>query len=1018
MFHQSFKKALMASTIIAGSSFASAPVAAQSAENPAQEVLSEGTLAQQVADNEGSIVVTGSRIRRADLTSSSPVTVATAAEIGTSGKAANVEDFLNELPQFIPSTTGTSNNPGNGLATIDLRGAGAARTLVLVDGKRYVPSTLGGLVDLNNIPTPLVERVEVVTGGASAVYGSDAMAGVVNFILKQDFSGVQLDSTYRITEAGDSSIFTTALTVGGNFDDGRGNAALLVSYTDRDASFASARDYSRVVLLDSVPNAAGTAGGCVPGSLNSFNLGTRAPAGAGVARVPCFLPGGSTGIPQGIFSGIGTTGTTFDPNGQPRAFVDPDDLFNFAPFNYLQLPQERFLGTALAHYEISPAFVPFARAVMAWNRVPRELAPTPSSGVFSFNLDSPFLQPATRTLLCNTIDTNTTLAGTQPPTAAQCAEFQASGRVVDATFARRMSEVGSRQQDQESYSFQVQAGMRGDISADWNYETYYQYGRSRVDVQIFGDVSRDRLQQALLAVRDASGNIVCRDAAARTAGCVALNPFGLGSISEPAANFVRLGAQSQTTVKDEVANATISGLLPITLLSDEKVGLAVGTEYRSTGGRFEPDEALQRQVTGFNRTAPTRGGFNVKEIFGELSVPLVSERFIHDLRVTAAGRYSDYSNIGGVTTYALGGEFAPIRDIRFRAQYQKAIRAPNVNELFAGQGNNFPAATDVCSSRTADGQRTAELRAACVRSGIPADRVFQFPGNTQVETIIGGNPDLIEEESDTYTAGVVFTPTFLRGFNATVDYYNIKIDNAISTFGGGTNNIIATCFGPQVGGDPANPFCRAIVRRADSTINVVNSINANIAQLEFEGIDFGMDYRTSLPFSLYDEATALAIVVRGTRVMKQRSQADPTNRTVECVKLYGGLCGDPIPRWRLNTSVSMTSGPVGLTLQHRFLSETFDDRQVRFANPRVNPPVEYLFTPIDRPSSRIGNYHVFDASVNFDVNDRFSMTIGVENVFDRATPVPGDAADEQNNTFPATYDPFGRSFFVSGQLRF
>jgi outer membrane receptor protein involved in Fe transport len=277
---------LLATTIFASAAFT--PAYAQDPQNPAQEAAEEGTLEEQVADEpahgeegDGEIVITGSRIPRPDLSSSGPLAVATAAEIGVSGESANVENFLNQLPQFIPSTTGTSNNPGNGLATIDLRGAGAARTLVLVDGKRYVPSTLGGLVDLNNIPTPLVERVEVVTGGASAVYGSDAMAGVVNFVLKQDFTGAQLDSSYRVTEQGDSSIFTTALTLGSNFADNRGNAAVLVSYTDRAAAFASARDYSRVVLLDSVPalNSAGTiaSGGCVPGSLNSFNLGTRAP---------------------------------------------------------------------------------------------------------------------------------------------------------------------------------------------------------------------------------------------------------------------------------------------------------------------------------------------------------------------------------------------------------------------------------------------------------------------------------------------------------------------------------------------------------------------------------------------------------------------------------------------------------------------------------------------------------------------------------------------------------------------
>lgn len=985
-----FRQRLLTSTLMIGAAAVVAtPAWAQPAQNPAQEVLDNpGDL---LSEDEGAIVVTGSRIRRTDLTASSPVAVATAAEIGSSGEVANVENFLNELPQFVPFTTGASNNPGNGLAVVDLRAAGPTRTLVLVDGKRFMPSTLQGIVDLNNIPTPLIERVEVVTGGASAVYGSDALAGVVNFILRDDFEGVEANGHYRITERGDAAIWTTSITVGGNFADGRGNAALLLSYTDREDTFASAREYSRVVALDSTPNAAGTSGGCIPGTLNDFGLGTRAPAGAGVARVPCFVPGGSTGVPGTLFFDIGRV---IDADGTPRPFQDPQDRYNFAPPNYLQLPQERWLSTAIASFEIAPAIEAFGRATFAWNKVPRELAPTPVFSTVSINLDNPFVTPQLR---------------------AQLAPLDTDGDgIVDTFIGRRMLETGSRASPQETYSFQTVAGLRGELSTDWGYETFYQYGRTTNSSRIEGDVSFDRFQQSLLARRDANGNIVCTDP---SGGCVPANIFGPNNISPAAADFISLSAQSQTTVNEQVAGAVINGLLPFSLFTTERVGLAAGVEYRSINGRFDPDEALQNQVLGFNRTSPTAGGFNVKEVFAELSVPIVSDSFIHELRANGAVRYSDYSqeNVGGVWTYAGGVEFAPIRDIRFRAQYQRAVRAPNIGELFAGRGNSFPAAVDPCSA--ASTSQTPAVRDACIRSGVPANQVFNFtpPGGTQVETQIGGNPDLQEETSDTYTAGVVISPRFLPGFNATVDYYNIKIDDAIATFGGGTANILSTCY-TILGGDPTSPFCQAIVRRPNATIDFVRGTAANVSSLKFEGVDWQLDYRTSFPFALWAPEMAIAIINRGTRTLESTVMADPLADTVNCVGFYGNRCGNPTPKWRSNTSVSITGGGIGLTVQHRFLAGTADNRQQVFPNSfRMR---EGTFTAIDRPSSFINDYHIFDASFNFDVADRMEITFGVENLFDRDPPVPGDAADEQNNTYPSLFDPFGRKYYVSTRLRF
>lgn len=1000
-----YKGSLLTTTVMAGLAVVSpayaqdvpaAPPVEPSAQSPAQEIADQPAGVLTDPEKGEAIVVTGSRIRRTDLTSSSPVAVATAAEITASGETANVESFLNELPQFVPSTTGASNNPGNGLATIDLRGGGASRTLVLVDGKRFIPSTLGGVVDINNIPTPLVERIEVVTGGASAVYGSDALTGVVNFVLKRNFSGLELNGQYRITERGDSAIFTTSALVGGNFDDGRGNAVLMLGYTDRKATFADQRKYSRQVLIDSVPNGAGTAGGCTPGTLNSFDFGTRAPGGAGVPRTPCFVQGGSTLVPSGNYFDLGVI---LDDNGNPRPFIDPQDRFNFAPFNYLQLPQERFTGTALARYEINEHFEPFGRLSFSYNKVPTELAPTPVADAFDINLSNPFLTPA--------------FAAALAPLDLDPDFGPVGDGIVNTFFGRRMLETGSRQNPLETYSFQSQIGMRGEIVGGWNYEGFYQYGRTALNERLLGDVSRERLQQSLLVGGTAAAP-VCLDP---SNGCVPANIFLANGISPEAAAFVGLSAQAQTVVKEEVAGLVVNGELPIGLIGGKKPGIAVGLEYRDVDGSFEPDEALQFNVLGFNTATPTRGGFNVKEAFIEASIPLITDTFIHDLTFNGAYRYSDYSTVGGIKTYSAGVEFAPIRDIRFRAQYQRAIRAPNIGELFSGQGNNFPNAIDPCSSSQPLAQQTAAIRAACINSGVQAANVFVFsqPGGSQVEELIGGNPNLTEETSDTYTAGVVLTPRFLPGFNATIDWYSIKIADAISTFGGGAANILSTCL-TTLGGDPGSPFCTAIQRRPNGPINQIVSTNANIAAIELEGVDFAIDYRRAFPWNVLGEGTAVAVIIRGTRTLKQQSQADPLADLVDCVGLYGNRCGNPTPKWIVNNTLSLTGKTVGFTLQHRYLSKTFDNRQQRFENPFSGTGAD--FTAINRPSSKIKDYHIFDGSVQFDINEHYRMSLGVDNMFDRDPPVVGDNADEQNNIYPSRFDAFGRKFWMSAQVKF
>jgi iron complex outermembrane recepter protein len=944
----------------------------------------------QEADAEGDgelIVVTGSRIARPDLTSSSPVALVTAADIAVGGNVANVENFINELPQFIPASNGSSNNPGGGLATIDLRGLGTFRTLVLVDGTRYVPSTTGGTIDINNIPTPLIERVDVVTGGASAVYGSDALAGVVNFRLKRDFSGVELGGEYRLTGRGDGQIFSTNVTVGGNFADDRGNAVISVGYTKRKPIFDDAREFSNFSLLN---------GRCAAGSLNGIGLGTPA---TGAGTVDCYRRGGSTLVPGVNFFDIGQT---LDSAGNPRAFQDPADRFNFAPFNYLQIPQERINFTALGRFEINDNAEVYARGTFAYNNVPTQLAPTPIADAFDINYrTNPFITPALATALA---DLDTVDFGDANP----------GDGVVNTFFGRRQLENGPRQNPLESYAFQVQAGVRGDITGNFKYDTYYQYGRVVINERLDGDVSRQRFQQAILAVSDGAGGAVCQDA---SDGCVAANIFGAGRISPAAAQYIALSAQKQTVVTQQTFAATVSGDLGSPLFAKSPIGIAVGVEYRSNGGRETPDEALRRSVLGFNTQEPTVGRYSAKEVFGELNIPVVEGiTGAHYFGLTAAGRLSDYSNaVGSVTSYSGGVEYAPTPDIRFRAQYQRAVRAPSISELFAGQGNNFPSATDPCS-RGATVQTDA-ARAACARSGLPAAQIFNFtqPGGGQVEELIGGNPNLKEESSDTYTYGVVLTPTFLPRFTATIDYYKIQIDDAIDTFGGGAANILNTCYN-TLGGDPTSPFCQAIVRRSNGSIDQVRSVNANISSLKFRGVDFGVNYSFKLGFGIASDESTLGVSVRGTRAIKAQSQPDPISDLIDCVGLYGPRCGEPTPKVKLNTSLNYSSGPIRINLQHRYINSVRADFQQRFSNPFRN--VTELFTPSTRLDAKVKAQNYIDIATSVDVGDHVTFTLGVDNVFDKKPVVLSDAVDEQNNTYPATYDTLGRSFFLSATAKF
>ncbi|MEN0079701.1 MAG: TonB-dependent receptor plug domain-containing protein, partial [Pseudomonadota bacterium] len=594
----SLKSRLLASSVFAGAALglAGAPALAQEDEEAVQET----------------VTVTGSRIQRLDFVSNSPIATVGAEQFELTGTV-NTEGLLNTLPQTVPGLDRTSNNPGNGTATVDLRGLGAIRTLVLVDGKRIVPTTGGGVVDINNIPAALIERVEVVTGGASAVYGSDAIAGVVNFILKDDFEGVEASAGYEVTQEGDADLWSAALTMGGNYAEGRGNAVISLGYNSREELFQGDRDFAFFAQFDD-------------GAGNLFD-------------------GGSSGVPQGaIFGGAsfdfpdGTSGAAiFEQDGSIRLYDGSVDAYNYAPVNYIQLPQERFQVTAKTDYDINEDVTVYASALFANNDVPQQLAPTPifQSGT-TFSLDgNPFITPDAQAIISAEIGDAEDTDGDGISDTATVGGFG---------IRRRLEEVGPRISDDEFTALQLQAGITVDLTDTWTLDAYFQEGRVKNSTAQIGNVNRDRFEQALLLADadgdgnvdvDANGNPTCSDGGSNgsTIGCTPLNIFGEGNISEDAAAFLRTAVVSEADyeVTNFVANITgdTSGAFE---LPGGPIGLAGGIEYREEVFAFRPSQDLAAgTIAGFNGAPAVSGQFDVYGIYGEAYLPIISEAAYADL---------------------------------------------------------------------------------------------------------------------------------------------------------------------------------------------------------------------------------------------------------------------------------------------------------------------------------------------------------------------------------------------------
>ena len=925
--------------------------------------MGQETVPEDVVDEGETIIVTGSRIARPDLTANSPISVVTADSIKQAG-ASSVEDILRDLPQAVPAIGSQTNNGAEGAATIDLRNLTEQRTLVLVDSKRFVPYNADGIVDVNMIPPSLIKRVEVVTGGASAVYGSDAVAGVVNFILDDKFTGLQVDGQYGVTQRGDAPTFDGSVTWGSGFNEDRGHIVLNANYNWSKALTQGRRKFGQFALgqADLQPSGSLTD---TPGNIaDNFPTICSAEEIADGNCYASFSPDGSLGPVTGSF--------------------------NFNPYNLYQLPQKRYSGNALLSYKFSDAVEFFGRATYVKTKVSTIVAP---SGTFFFpftvNLDNPFLSPQAVGIL-TPLDTD------------------ADGD-VDIAFGRRTTELGPRNSIYDHKAMQFVGGLRGDIGSGLRYEIFAQYGQVKRKQRYENDINFARTQQALL-VRNINGVPTCIDP---SNGCVPANLFGAGNLSAEAGDFIRLDLEADDKTTQFVTGGSISGDIFTAPWATNPIGFAVGAEYRREKVVSNPDINLATgNSPGFGAQSPINAKYSVKEFFGELRVPVIEGKPFAEALVLEAGvRYSKYRSSlaagGGNSfsnwTYKLGGEYSPVDGVRLRGLYQRAVRAPNITEL--GEPRTFGTGDledDPCAGANPVGN--AALTALCIATGVPANRIGTVNGPIagQINNYVGGNINLQPEKSDTWSVGAVFQPSALPNFTASIDYYNIKVKNAITQFS--EQVIVDACYeGDQ---DPAGFFCQLVNRNPingslnGGTETGVDASVINAASLKRTGIDFTAAYR-------FDIGTdwKLQLGVNVNRALKSVDQPADIFPAYDCVGLVGKTCLRPLPKWTFNQSTMISKGPVSLLLRWRYIGKLTKDSIVLDGA----DPADFV-VPVIKARS------YFDLTGTVDVAEGFSFRAGINNLFDKKPPIVGNdyggTTENSGNTFPATYDPLGRRFFI------
>ena len=1056
---------LIAGSAISLALFSALPTYAQVAPADDANAQKEEADDTEEAEEEGTaqpILVTGSRIARPTLQSAVPLTSVTVEDLTGTGEL-SLGDALNDLPSL--RSTFSSGNSSRfigtaGLSLLDLRGLGTDRTLVLVNGRRHVTSTPGDNgFDVNTIPTDLVERIDIVTGGNSAIYGSDAVAGVVNFILRRDYDGIAVRAQGGISSRGDRGTYFASILAGQNFADGRGNVALSAEYTRQQPLYFNQRD-----------GLTGAASGRCQFQLTDLQGAAGGEVGYSASDG---IPDNSflCGIRNGTISDAGTVGGL--SGGRFLRFNDFGNLFvdtptqNFASVGSgntqggfgstlrntgsLLAAVDRYAVNLLAHYDISDAFKPFIEAKYVRVDVSGEGQPSFFSGV-----PQTLGGPAFR---CN----NGFL------TAQNIAVFQQNGRCTNLatdTFGlnRFNIDLGGRRFEGTRETYRAVGGVEGTFNEDWNYELAINYGRFKAvgfntnNLVIFNQAGTafDGFNLAVDAVvapatftgtnfvTNAAGQrVICRvnSVSNVNTACIPVNVFGQNVADPRALDFVNTEGRTDEFASQFVASAFVGGdLSQLFELPGGPIAFAFGAEYRKEKASIDYDELTSSGATFLNALQDFRPpAFVVKEAYGEVQVPLLKDMpFAKELSVNFAGRVSDYNTATGtVYAYNIQGVYAPIEDIRFRAAYATSVRAPTQGDLFSTASENFAFIADPCDlvspgSTTAanclaagvPATANAALVAACATTAFPVALGAPFINCTartaSTGFLSGGNPTLIEEKGKSLTLGVVIEPSFIPGLSLTVDYYKIKVEDLIAALSAQT--IINLCYTNASGIN--NPFCATVSRDPASGLFVepaVISGGVNFAAQKTKGIDFDLAYRKT-----FDNGDRLSTRLIATRVLTLNNFTDPTNPANPNRQL--SELGDP--KWSASFSLGYDFGDFDVLYAARYIGKqtigVFEAQnnysgqcpltgtfrgQTGLDGGTCDPVLGNIVLRAPQNADQFDRinypdvlYH--DIRIGFDVGNDFRFYAGVSNLLDRQPPLGllGTAGGDP-------FDSFGRNFF-------
>ena len=952
------------------------------------------------------VVVTGTRITLPGVESASPIFSVGAQEIALQNQP-TVEKIVRILPAAVPGDGQNVNNGTDGAATIDLRGLGSQRNLILIDGHRLTPYNIFGIVDTSIIPTALIQRLDIITGGASAVYGSDAISGALNFILKDDFEGVEADYTFQTTGKGDSDINTFNFTVGSNLADGRGNAVLGLSWSQRDGTLLGQRSLGRVGIVTSTGS-----------GYNEWKNQEAPPQPPPGCTAPNAVAAGGSGttMPTRVgITGYAASNSQFRNDG---TLGNRCSVFNFNPYNWYQTPQEKWGGVALANFEINPHAEVYAKLIFSSTQVDQQIAP---SGIFSqpywTPLANPYIGAQARQSLINFGNTGrvpSTPGGTPAIRTGVNWRDLNNNNVVDApddlllTYGRRTLELGPRSTSYSSDLLQMIGGVRGEIVGDWSYDVSYSYGKSDRTQVDAGYTNVQNIANAINAV----STTVCRGG---QPGCVPINVFGgFGTITPAMAGYAGATALEQQLYDQLVINGVVTGALYQLPWVDSPIAASFGADYRSESGETKPDLCLQTAPSSClggagGYTLPTKGRYNVQEYYGELIVPMASDLpFMKSLDIELGYRWSDYSSTGSDPTYKYGINWRPFDPLLVRAMFNRANRAPNVYELYGPQVRSLQNANlDPCSVAQPVAQQTPELKALCVYTDVAPDEVWKVENviSGQVNSFSGTDPlaQPDPEQADTFTAGLVWTPDMFEGtfknWIFSVDYYDIDVKDYIGTFA--PQEVLDGCYAFA---DLSK--CDSIVREFGALTlpqSGVQTFTTNLDYLKVTGMEFAFSFGAGM-----GDYGDLTFSGNYNLYFTNESKADKTTPVLDCLGYYGASCGNPLPESRFIQRTTWNWGNFEASYLWQYIGST-----------EIEPAQK---DGTFEKFRSIGSYNYFDLYFGYTMFENVKLSLNIQNVFDKDPPVLGNeagtTASNSGNTFPSVYTPLGTSYIMGVNVKF